>query len=212
MGFRAQDREPSWLRGKCPPNVATGSEVLLTLELFFFFGPFPLLFRLSQSQPPGQNQQARFTFGDWIDEEVNEDGESDAAISESQEGKGESGDGATGTKDDSKDAVVSESVEFGASTVQIDGKGKADGGVNDEESKKSKEEGEMSDEEKEKNKLEREVGDKKKKVKTESMRELLAEEPRLYSKRTQKGVNSWHVPLEGSREWLCVRWLRRQEN
>ncbi|CAN0338295.1 unnamed protein product [Scytosiphon promiscuus] len=27
-----------------------------------------------------------------------------------------------------------------------------------------------------------------------------------------KGVDSWHVPLEGSREWLCVRWLRRQES
>ncbi|CAM9583648.1 unnamed protein product, partial [Hapterophycus canaliculatus] len=42
----------------------------------------------------------------------------------------------------------------------------------------------------------------KKKDKADSMRELLAEEPRSYSKRTQKGVDSWHVPLEGSREWL----------
>eukprot|EP00752_Nemacystus_decipiens_P005171 g4693.t1 len=41
-----------------------------------------------------------------------------------------------------------------------------------------------------------------------SSRELITEEPRSYSKRTQKGVDSWHVPLEKSSDWLCARWRR----
>ncbi|CAM9700192.1 unnamed protein product [Ectocarpus sp. 12 AP-2014] len=42
-------------------------------------------------------------------------------------------------------------------------------------------------------------------------REVITEEPRSYSKRTQKGVNSWHVPLERSRDWLCARWQPQQQ-
>ncbi|CBJ26019.1 conserved unknown protein [Ectocarpus siliculosus] len=42
-------------------------------------------------------------------------------------------------------------------------------------------------------------------------REVITEEPRSYSKRTQKGVDSWHVPLERSRDWLCARWQPQQE-
>eukprot|EP00903_Cladosiphon_okamuranus_P008688 g8324.t1 len=39
-------------------------------------------------------------------------------------------------------------------------------------------------------------------------RELFPDEPRSYSKRTQKGVDSWHIPLESSSDWLCARWRR----
>ncbi|CAM9736570.1 unnamed protein product [Ectocarpus sp. 12 AP-2014] len=42
-------------------------------------------------------------------------------------------------------------------------------------------------------------------------REVITEEPRSYSKRTQKGVDSWHVPLERSRDWLCARWQPQQQ-
>lgn len=36
------------------------------------------------------------------------------------------------------------------------------------------------------------------------MREVITDEPRSYSKRTQKGEHSFHLPLRGSSDWLCA--------